>query len=73
MINSNFLVDVYDGGDTGPKIFHSKTLTSKLLFEDALIAIKEYAFKLTEYVANFFFIFFPYNIVMNVLYDLVYR
>jgi hypothetical protein len=48
-----FAVDVYDGGDTGPKIFHSKTLTSKLLFEDALIAIKEYAFKLTEYVAIF--------------------
>ena len=46
-------MDVYDGGDTGPKIFHSKTLTSKLLFEDALIAIKEYAFKLTEYVAIF--------------------
>ena len=64
-------MDVYDGGDSGPKIFHSKTLTSKLLFEDALIAIKEYAFKLTEYAA--ILIIFFYNVVMNVMCDLVYR
>jgi len=41
-------VDVYDGKDGHPKIFHKSTLTSKLNFEDALKAIKEYAFKLTE-------------------------
>ena len=43
-----FLVDLYDGSDGQPKIYHKSTLTSKLNFEDALIAIKEYAFKLTE-------------------------
>ena len=41
-------VDVFDGEDGQPKIFHRSTLTSKLNFEDALNAIKEYAFKLTE-------------------------
>jgi len=51
----NFIVDLYDGADGQPRIFHSKTLTSKLLFEDALIAIKEYAFKITEYNSIFCF------------------
>jgi len=43
-------VDVYDGANNQPEIFHQKTLTSKMLFEDALIIIKEYGFKLSEYV-----------------------
>jgi phosphatidylinositol phospholipase C delta len=42
-------VDVYDGVDNRPQIFHQKTLTSKIYFEDALIACKNCAFKLTEY------------------------
>lgn len=42
-------MDCYDGSDGQPRIFHQKTLTSKLLLEDALIAIKEYAFKNTDY------------------------
>jgi hypothetical protein len=46
-------VDLYDGSDGSPKIYHKSTLTSKLNFEDALIAIKQYAFKLTEYELNF--------------------
>jgi len=41
-------VDVYDGPDGAPRIFHQKTLTSKMLFEDALIVIKNYGFKLSE-------------------------
>ena len=40
--------DVYDGSDGTPKIYHHNTLTSKIAFEDALVAIREYAFKLTE-------------------------
>ena len=43
-------MDVYDSVHDGkPKIYHQKTLTSKILFEDAIIACKEAAFKLTEY------------------------
>lgn len=45
----NFKVDVYDGSDNRPKIFHQKTLTSKILFEDALKACCDAAFELTEY------------------------
>ena len=44
-----FKVDVYDGPDNKPQIFHQKTLTSKIYFEDALIACKEAAFVLTDY------------------------
>ena len=46
-------MDVYDGKDGHPKIYHGGTFTSKLNFEDALKAIKEYAFKRTEYVFCF--------------------
>lgn len=42
-------MDVYDGPDGQPRIFHQKTLTSKMLFEDALIVIKQYGFKLSDY------------------------
>lgn len=41
-------MDVYDGSDGRPRIFHTKTLTSKILFEDALIACRDAAFILTE-------------------------
>lgn len=42
-------MDVYDGQDNRPQIYHQKTLTSKIYFEDALIACKNAAFVLTEY------------------------
>ena len=41
-------MDVYDGADNEPRIYHQKTLTSKMKFSDALLVIKEYAFKLSE-------------------------
>ena len=41
-------MDVFDGDDGEPRIFHQKTLTSKMKFSDALLIIKEYAFKLSE-------------------------
>lgn len=40
-------VDTHDGSDGQPRIFHKKTLTNKILFEDVLVAVKDYAFKLT--------------------------
>ena len=43
-------MDVYDGSDNRPRIFHQKTLTSKILFEDVLIVCKEWAFKITELI-----------------------
>lgn len=42
-------MDCYDGSDGQPKIYHHGTLTSKITFEEALIAIRDYAFKLTSY------------------------
>lgn len=42
-------MDVHDGPDDQPIIYHQKTLTSKILFEEAISTCKEYAFKLTEY------------------------
>lgn len=41
-------MDVYDGADNEPRIYHQKTLTSKMKFADALLIIKEYAFKISE-------------------------
>lgn len=42
-------MDCHDGSDGHPRIFHKKTLVNKIRFDDVLFAIKEYAFKLTEY------------------------
>ncbi|KAI4874670.1 hypothetical protein NFI96_010438 [Prochilodus magdalenae] len=42
-------LDVWDGSDGEPVIYHGYTLTSKILFKDAIKAIKEYAFKTSEY------------------------
>jgi hypothetical protein len=44
--------DCYDGSDGQPWIFHNGTLVSKIKFEDVLIAIMPYAFKLTELVKS---------------------
>lgn len=38
-------LDCWDGADNEPVIYHGYTLTSKILFKDAIEAIKEYAFK----------------------------
>ncbi|XP_077354537.1 1-phosphatidylinositol 4,5-bisphosphate phosphodiesterase delta-1-like isoform X3 [Festucalex cinctus] len=42
-------LDCWDGSDDEPVIYHGYTLTSKILFKDAIKAIKEYAFKMSEY------------------------
>ncbi|KAL7842838.1 hypothetical protein SRHO_G00245270 [Serrasalmus rhombeus] len=42
-------LDIWDGSDGEPVIYHGYTLTSKILFKDAIKAIKEYAFKTSEY------------------------
>ncbi|XP_053507674.1 1-phosphatidylinositol 4,5-bisphosphate phosphodiesterase delta-1b isoform X1 [Ictalurus furcatus] len=42
-------LDIWDGSDGEPVIYHGYTLTSKILFKDTIQAIKEYAFKTSEY------------------------
>ncbi|KAM9436889.1 1-phosphatidylinositol 4,5-bisphosphate phosphodiesterase delta-1a isoform 2-T2 [Clarias gariepinus] len=42
-------LDCWDGPDGKPIIYHGHTLTSKVLFEDVIKAIKNYAFKTSEY------------------------
>ncbi|XP_056330621.1 1-phosphatidylinositol 4,5-bisphosphate phosphodiesterase delta-1b isoform X2 [Danio aesculapii] len=42
-------LDCWDGSDEEPVIYHGYTLTSKILFKDVIKAIKEYAFKTSEY------------------------
>ncbi|XP_012671580.2 1-phosphatidylinositol 4,5-bisphosphate phosphodiesterase delta-1a isoform X2 [Clupea harengus] len=42
-------LDCWDGPNGEPIIYHGYTLTSKILFKDIIKAIKEYAFKTSEY------------------------
>ncbi|KAI5093107.1 phospholipase C, delta 1b isoform X1 [Silurus meridionalis] len=42
-------LDVWDGSEGEPVIYHGYTLTSKILFKDVIQAIKDYAFKTSEY------------------------
>uniref|UniRef100_A0AAZ3P0K3 Phosphoinositide phospholipase C n=1 Tax=Oncorhynchus tshawytscha TaxID=74940 RepID=A0AAZ3P0K3_ONCTS len=42
-------LDCWDGSDGEPVIYHGYTLTSKILFKDTIKAIKEYAFKTSDY------------------------
>uniref|UniRef100_A0A8C9YYT4 Phosphoinositide phospholipase C n=1 Tax=Sander lucioperca TaxID=283035 RepID=A0A8C9YYT4_SANLU len=42
-------LDCWDGSDDEPEIYHGYTLTSKILFKDVIKAIKEYAFKVSDY------------------------
>ncbi|XP_051552721.1 1-phosphatidylinositol 4,5-bisphosphate phosphodiesterase delta-1-like isoform X2 [Myxocyprinus asiaticus] len=42
-------LDCWDGSDGEPVIYHGYTLTSKILFKDVIQAIKDYAFKMSEY------------------------
>jgi len=43
-------VDCWDGSDGEPVIYHGYTLTSKILFQDVIKAIKDYAFVTSPYV-----------------------
>ncbi|XP_059200678.1 1-phosphatidylinositol 4,5-bisphosphate phosphodiesterase delta-1-like [Centropristis striata] len=42
-------LDCWDGSDDEPEIYHGYTLTSRILFKDVIKAIKEYAFKASDY------------------------
>ncbi|TNN88279.1 1-phosphatidylinositol 4,5-bisphosphate phosphodiesterase delta-1 [Liparis tanakae] len=42
-------LDCWDGANGEPVIYHGYTLTSKVLFSDVIKAIKEYAFKTSDY------------------------
>uniref|UniRef100_A0A673IEQ0 Phosphoinositide phospholipase C n=1 Tax=Sinocyclocheilus rhinocerous TaxID=307959 RepID=A0A673IEQ0_9TELE len=42
-------LDCWDGANGEPVIYHGHTLTSKVLFKDVIEAIKEYAFKTSQY------------------------
>lgn len=42
-------LDCWDGVNGEPVVYHGHTLTSKVLFRDVIKAIKEYAFKTSEY------------------------
>ncbi|XP_042365972.1 1-phosphatidylinositol 4,5-bisphosphate phosphodiesterase delta-1a isoform X2 [Plectropomus leopardus] len=42
-------LDCWDGDNGEPIIYHGYTLTSKVLFRDVIKAIKEYAFKTSDY------------------------
>ncbi|XP_061589010.1 1-phosphatidylinositol 4,5-bisphosphate phosphodiesterase delta-1b isoform X2 [Cololabis saira] len=42
-------LDCWDGSDDEPVIYHGYTLTSKILFKDAIKAIQQYAFKTSQY------------------------
>uniref|UniRef100_A0A8C9T815 Phosphoinositide phospholipase C n=1 Tax=Scleropages formosus TaxID=113540 RepID=A0A8C9T815_SCLFO len=42
-------LDCWDGENGEPVIYHGYTLTSKVLFKDVIKAIKEYAFKTSQY------------------------
>ncbi|XP_070583259.1 1-phosphatidylinositol 4,5-bisphosphate phosphodiesterase delta-1 isoform X1 [Erythrolamprus reginae] len=42
-------LDCWDGPNSEPVIYHGYTFTSKILFSDAIKAIKNYAFKISPY------------------------
>nr|XP_004546803.1 1-phosphatidylinositol 4,5-bisphosphate phosphodiesterase delta-1 isoform X1 [Maylandia zebra] len=42
-------LDCWDGANGEPVIYHGHTLTSKVLFKDVIKAIKDYAFKTSQY------------------------
>jgi hypothetical protein len=49
-------VDCYDGSDGQPRIYHHNTLTSKILFEEVLKAIRDYG-NLFRFYSNIYFSF----------------
>lgn len=42
-------VDCWDGDEDDPVIYHGHTLTSKIMFKDAIQAIKDHAFAVSDY------------------------
>ncbi|XP_072544972.1 1-phosphatidylinositol 4,5-bisphosphate phosphodiesterase delta-1a [Salminus brasiliensis] len=42
-------LDIWDGPNGEPLIYHGHTLTSKVLFKDVIKAIRDYAFKASQY------------------------
>ena len=42
-------LDCWDGDDGEPIIYHGHTLTSKILFRDVVVAIRDHAFKASPY------------------------
>jgi hypothetical protein len=42
-------VDIWDGPNSEPIIFHGRTLTSKITFRDAIAAINKYAFVASDF------------------------
>jgi len=45
----SLLVDIWEGSDGEPTIFHGKTLTSKVSLRDVCVAINKYAFVASPY------------------------
>ncbi|XP_054643377.1 1-phosphatidylinositol 4,5-bisphosphate phosphodiesterase delta-4-like [Dunckerocampus dactyliophorus] len=41
-------VDCWDGSDGEPVVYHGHTLTSKILFKDIIVTLKEYAFMTSD-------------------------
>ena len=50
------LVDIWDGANDEPVIYHGYTLTSKILVKDVLQAVHDYAFIKSPYVTFWYFI-----------------
>lgn len=42
-------LDCWDGYDGEPIVYHGHTLTSKILFRDVILTLKEYAFKVSHF------------------------
>mmetsp|Transcript_12237 Transcript_12237/g.37034 ORF Transcript_12237/g.37034 Transcript_12237/m.37034 type:complete len:1054 (-) Transcript_12237:124-3285(-) len=42
-------LDCWNGSDGQPRIYHGHTLTSKILFSDVIVAIRDYAFCASDY------------------------
>ncbi|KAF7658824.1 hypothetical protein LDENG_00007300 [Lucifuga dentata] len=42
-------VDCWDGTNGEPIVYHGHTFTSKILFKDVVVAVRNYAFKVSEY------------------------
>eukprot|EP01117_Protostelium_nocturnum_P006576 TRINITY_DN2369_c0_g1_i1.p1 TRINITY_DN2369_c0_g1~~TRINITY_DN2369_c0_g1_i1.p1 ORF type:complete len:599 (+),score=252.39 TRINITY_DN2369_c0_g1_i1:142-1938(+) len=42
-------LDCWDGPNNVPIIYHGHTLTSKILFEDVLVAVRDFGFKVSQY------------------------
>ncbi len=57
-------LDCWDGDNDEPVIYHGYTITSKILFKDAIKAIKDYAFKVCVSLITII----TYPLVLNVIF-----